>query len=275
VGFAHQHNFLAFKLTLQGLRGATVKKILLGLAIGASVLSLAMARPLSSLEQSRTIVFGNSRDYPPFYSIENGRLIGFEIDFGEALAGKLGFKAEWRNVGFDSLFLKLGENKIDVALASHTITPAREKVVDFVIPHYCTGTILVALRGQPTAENQMQGKVIGATTSSSFAEYARKIPGVKQVQTFKTEEESFRAMQTKKVDAVITDRLTAQTLAKKFPNPAVNFSFLLVEDRIAMAVKKGNIQLLQKLNQTVEEMKKDGTINRLAFKYFGSNVTCE
>jgi polar amino acid transport system substrate-binding protein len=257
---------------------------LFGLAMGASVLlltmtkplsGLAMTRPLSDLEQTRTIVFGNSRDYPPFYSLENGRLVGFEIDFGEALAGKLGFKAEWRNVGFDSLFLKLDQNKIDVALASHTITPAREKVVNFVIPHYCTGTILVALRGQPTAENQMQGKVIGATASSSFAEYARKIPGVKQVLTFKTEEESFRAMQTKKIDAAITDRLTAQTLAKKFPNPSVSFSFLLVEDRIAMAVKKGNSQLLQKLNQTVEEMKKDGTINRLAFKYFGSNVTCE
>jgi polar amino acid transport system substrate-binding protein len=148
-------------------------------------------------------------------------------------------------------------------------------VVDFVIPHYCTGTILVALSGQATAENQMQGKVIGATTSSSFAEYARKIAGVKQVVTFKTEEEGFRAMQSKKVDAYITDRLTAQTLAKKYPNPKVGFSFLLVEDRIAMAVKKGNSELLQKLNQTVETMKKDGTINRLAFKYFGSNVTCE
>jgi polar amino acid transport system substrate-binding protein len=104
-----------------------MKRVLIGLAIGASILSLAMARPLSSIEQSGTIIFANSRDYPPFYSVENGRLVGFEIDFGQALAGKLGLKAEWRNVGFDSLFVKLGENKIDVALASHTITATREK----------------------------------------------------------------------------------------------------------------------------------------------------
>jgi ABC-type amino acid transport substrate-binding protein len=55
----------------------------------------------------------------------------------------------------------------------------------------------------------------------------------------------------------------------------VMFSFLQSEDRIAMAVQKGNTALLEKLNATVTEMVKDGTIDRLAIPYFLANrVTC-
>ncbi len=250
-----------------------MKKIIGALVIGFGLLSLGLARPLTDIQSSSTIIFGNSRDYPPFYSMEKGRLVGFEIEFGEALAQRLGLKAEWRNVGFDSLFAKLNENKIDVALASHTITENRAKFVDFVIPHYCTGTVLVALQGKSLEENKLSGKTIVASQSSTFAEYARKIAGAK-VKTFATELQAFKAMQSGQADAYISDRLASLTLAKKYPKPRVNVSPLLTEDRIAMAVKKGNTELLEKLNKTVEAMKKDGSIDRLALRYFSGNVTC-
>ncbi len=243
--------------------------------ITTSLLSLGLARPLSEIQSSGTIIFGNSRDYPPFYSIENGKLVGFEIDFGNALASRLGLKTEWRNVGFDSLFTKLGENKIDVALASHTITTNREKYVDFVIPHYCSGTVIVALVGQALDPEGLSGKVVAASQSSTFAEFARKIPNVKKVQTFANELDAFRAMQKGVTDAYITDRLSALALSKKYPTPRVNLSPLLTEDKIAMAVKKGNSELLKRLNDSIEAMKKDGSINRIASRYFSGNVSCD
>lgn len=249
-----------------------MKRVLVALSL--SLVSLTLARPLPEIQKSGTIIFANSRDYPPFYSVENGKLVGFEIDFGNALAKRLGLKAEWRTVGFDSLFLKLNENKIDAAVASHTITASREKVVSFVTPHYCTGTVLVALQGKSLEPSAMVGKVVAASQSSTFAEYARKISGVKQVLTFATEAQAFKAMQTGKADAYITDRLSALALAKKFPNPRVNLSSLLTEDRIAVAVKKDSTKLLSLLNSTVEAMKKDGTIDRLAVGYFSGNVAC-
>ncbi len=252
-----------------------MKKIIGVLVVSLSFLSLGLARPLSEIQTSGTLIFGNSHDYPPFYSTENGKLVGFEIDFGVALAKRLGLKPEWRNVGFDSLFTKLGESKIDVALASHTITTNREKYVDFVIPHYCTGTVIVALTGKALDPEGLSGKVVAASQSSSFAEYARKIPNVKKVQTFATELEAFKAMQTGKADAYITDRLSALTLSKKYPAPRVNLSPLLTEDRIAMAVKKGNSELLKTLNDSVEAMKKDGSISRIASRYFSGNVSCD
>jgi polar amino acid transport system substrate-binding protein len=251
-------------------------KMMIGaVVVGISLLSLGLARPVAEIKTSGSLIFGNSRDYPPFYSVEKGNLVGFEIDFGMALAQRLGLKPEWRNVGFDSLFAKLGESKIDVALASHTITPNREKYVDFVIPHYCTGTVIIALVGKALDPEGLQGKVVSASKSSTFAEYGRKIPGIKEVKTFATELEAFKAMQSGKTDAYISDRLAALGLAKKYPTPRVNLSPLLTEDRIAMAVKKGNTELLKLLSDSVEAMKRDGSINRIASRYFSGNVVCD
>ena len=242
--------------------------------IGLACFSLSLARPLEQITQSGELIFANARDFPPFFYMEQGQLGGFEIDFGTALAKRLGLKPVWRNVAFDSLFGKLNEQKIDVALASHTITPTREKLVDFVVPHYCTGTVVVALPGQPLDPKELSGKTVAVVQSTTFAQFARGIGGVKVI-PFATAQAAFLALQKKQVAAYISDRLAVLALAKQFPSPKVNLSPLLTEDRIAMAVKKGNTELLVRLNSMVSSMIKDGTIDRLAIPYFSSaRVTC-
>ena len=251
-----------------------MKKLVLALLV-LTVTSLSLARPLRNIEQSGELIFANARDFAPFFYMEQGQLKGFEIDFGNALAKRLGLKPVWRNVAFDSLFIKLNEQKIDVALASHTITPAREKLVDFVAPHYCTGTVIVALSGQALDPSGLTGKTVSVVQSTTFAQYARSIVGIKKVLPFATAELAFKALLSKKVAAYITDRLAVLALAKQYPTPKVNLSPLLAEDRIAMAVKKGNTALLERLSATVQSMVKDGSIDRLAIKYFSSaKVTC-
>ena len=146
--------------------------------------------------------------------------------------------------------------------------------MDFVTSHYCTGTVIVALPGQALDPKGLRGKTVAVVQSTTFAQYARGLNEVK-VQPFATAETAFKALQSKKVSAYITDRLAVLALAKQFPQPKVNLSPLLTEDRIAMAVKKGNTDLLLRLNNEVSAMIKDGSIDRLAVSYFSSaRVTC-
>jgi polar amino acid transport system substrate-binding protein len=252
----------------------SMKKIIVAVGLAFTCISLSQARPYEQITQSGELIFANARDFPPFFYMQNQKLQGFEIDFGNALAKRLGLKPVWRNVAFDSLFGKLNEQKIDVALASHTITPTREKLVDFVVPHYCTGTVVVALPGQNLEPKELSGKSVAVVQSTTFAQYARGISGVKVI-PFATAQAAFQALQNKKVAAYVSDRLAVLALAKQFPSPKVNLSPLLTEDRIAMAVKKGNSELLARLNSMVSSMVKDGTIDRLAIPYFSSTrVTC-
>jgi polar amino acid transport system substrate-binding protein len=206
--------------------------------------------------------------------VENGKLVGFEIDFGVELAKRMGVKPEWRKVAFDSLFGKLNDEKIDVALASHTITATREKFVDFTVPYYCTGIVIVAQSGKGLDVKSLNGKVVSATRASTNAEFARKIPGVKKVVTFASEEEAFKAMQRNQADAYIGDRLGALALSKQFPKPAVNLSFLQTEDRIGMALKQGNAELRTKIDETIKTMLDDGFIERLGYRFFKGRVDC-
>ncbi|NJK44892.1 MAG: transporter substrate-binding domain-containing protein, partial [Pleurocapsa sp. SU_196_0] len=88
-----------------------------------AVLGLTVAA--NSLEDIRAlgeIRLGNSADYEPFYFKQNGKLTGFEVELGNALAAKLGVTPSWRTVEFNSLLVTVQQDRLDAAMASHTIT---------------------------------------------------------------------------------------------------------------------------------------------------------
>jgi polar amino acid transport system substrate-binding protein len=245
--------------------------------IGAvSLLALgALANSFEDIKTLGEIRLANSVDYEPFYYKSNGKLTGFEVELGNAIAAQFGVEASWRTVAFDSLFVALQEDRVDVAIASHTITPARARVADFANPHYCTGSVILSKKGGPLTKEALRGKVVGVTQSSTFAELARTIPGIKNVVSLQKENDVLESLRKGQVDAVITDRLYALNAARKFPNPALESSALLTTERIGMAVRKGNSSLVKGLNDALTTLQTNGTYAKLSEKWFGADIRCQ
>jgi polar amino acid transport system substrate-binding protein len=253
-----------------------MNKLLFPLTV-LGVLALAFtgsARTIEDIRKAGEIRLGNSADYEPFYFKQNGKLTGFEVELGNALAARLGVKPNWRQVDFDSLLVTVDQGRLDAAIASHTITAVRARIVDFANPHYCTGTVIVSRAGGPNDPTQLAGKSVSATQSSTFATFARSISGAKVV-TFKQEQDALDALRQGKVDAYITDRLAAVAYAKKYPTPKLQISALLTTERIAIAVKKGNTNLLNAINESLAALYTDGTYAKLSQKYFGADIRCQ
>lgn len=100
-------------------------QLLIALSVTFAALALSVtANPLDDIRQLGEIRLGNSVDYEPFYSKQNGKLTGFEVELGDALAAKLGVTASWRKVDFDSLLVTVQQDRLDAAIASHTVTAA-------------------------------------------------------------------------------------------------------------------------------------------------------
>ncbi|WP_245658254.1 ABC transporter substrate-binding protein [Microtetraspora malaysiensis] len=110
------------------------------------------------------ILIGSDASYPPNESVDpaNQKIVGWEVELGEAIAGKLGLKADFQNAGFDTIIPGIQSGKYELGISSFTDNPEREKVVDFVT-YYNAGVSWATLKGNPQGvdPDNACGKKIG------------------------------------------------------------------------------------------------------------------
>ena len=253
-----------------------MRKALLVLGVVLLGLGLAQVRTFDQIKKSGEIRIGTEGAFPPFnYFDERNQLTGFEVDLGNALAQRLGLKPQWIPQSFDSLLIQLNQGRFDFVIASHGVTPERAKAVDFTNPHYCTGGILVSRKGGPKAVRDLAGKVVGVQIGTTYMEAAQKIPGVKQVRTYQKDPEALQDLLAGRLDAWITDRFVAkQAIKERKLENTLQLGELVFQERVAMAVAKGNKTVLEALNKALADLMRNGTYTRISQKWFGEDVRC-
>jgi len=233
------------------------------------------ARPLDEIQKNGTIVLATEGQYAPFNYFKGKELTGYEIEVGEAVAKKMGLKYEWKTVGFDALLTGLAQDRWDLVIASHAITEERAKAVTFTHPHYCSGGIIVSRSASIAKPADLSGKVVAVQTGTTYLEHVQKLPGVKEVKNFPTDDAARNALGTKRVDAWVTDRFVAKEMLQKVPKAGFKTGELLFVEEIAAAVSKGNDGLADAWNKALQELMADGTVAKISQKYFQEDVTCK
>ena len=234
----------------------------------------ATARDWNAIKDSGTIIAATEGAFFPFNYFEGPKLTGYEVDVAEAVAKKLGLKLEWRVVSFDAQLASIRQDRFDFAIASHGFTEERARAVDFTSPHYCTGGQIAAPKNGTLTVAALNGKTVGVQLATSYFDNAKKVPGIKEIKTYKADPEAFSALKAKKVDAWISDKwLIKATLEKNADSGVVTGDQLFVE-RVSAIVRKNNKEFVEKFNQAIADLTKDGTLNALSQKYFKTDITC-
>lgn len=111
---------------------------------------------------------------------------------------------------------------------------------------------------------------------TTYMEAAQKIPGIKEVRTYQRDPDALQDLLAGRIDAWITDRFVAKEAIKerKLEN-TLGVGELVFQERVAMAVAKGNKGLLDALNRALAELMQDGTYARISQKWFGEDVRCK
>ena len=168
---------------------------------------------------------------------------------------------------FDSLLVAIQNGQIDAAIAGMTATEERAKTVDFSTPYYTATQVMVVKEGSDikTAAD-MEGKSI-AVVQGYTGETVVKDLGY-QYEAFKKGTECILELVNGKCDVVVIDSATAKDYVGD------NEGLVIVEDpsafeseEYAIAVKKGNTELLNTINEAIDKMLADGTISEFAAKY--------
>lgn len=222
-----------------------------------------------------TYKVGSETTFPPFEMVDkDGKYIGFDMDLIHAVAEAGGFKIEIQSQGFDGLIPALQTGNIDIIASGMTITDERKKAIDFCDPYIDAGLMIAVPADNTTITKpeDLKGKTIGVQIATTGADYAsnlaKQYPGIK-IKTFNTVDLIFADMANKGCDAVINDKPVSADYIKKGHPEAKLVGDVMTGEQYGFAVKKGNADLVAKINDGLKKVKESGKYDEIYNKYFG------
>lgn len=245
--------------------------------IAASVMSMVALTGCGG--SSDKLVMGTNAAFPPFEFTTSEGLVGEFDGIDVAIAKKIaeadGKELEIVDQEFDGLVAAVKTGKVDMAVAGMTVTEERQQNVDFSNPYYTATQIMIVAADNEdikTAEDLKNGKkvgvVLGYTGDSVVTEdlaideanIVRANRGIDVVQDVKNG----------KLDAVVMDSATGKALAEKNGLKVIEDAAAFESEEYAIAVKKGNTELLETINKVLADMEANGEIAALGEKYESS-----
>lgn len=246
------------------------------LLIAAALLAAATAeaRDIAAVRAAGTVRIATEGATPPFNFFKDGKLTGFDVELGEAIAAKLGLKVEWVPLPFESLLVALDQDRYDFVVAGHGITPERQKAVDFSNPYVCSGAAIIAKAGGAQTVPALAGKVVGVQVGTTYLKAVEKVAGVKEVKTFPRDTDALQNLLAGRTDVWISDKLTGLEAATKNPQAGLALGDLLFEERYGMAFRKGNDGLRQAVNGALSGLLSDGSYAAISTRWFDQDIRC-
>ena len=226
------------------------------------------------------LMVGAEIGYPPMeYMDKDGTTpIGFDVEFAQKLAEKLGLELDLINTAWDGIFASLDSNRYDLVISSCSITEERQKNYLMTKPYIANRLVLVTGKDSGIkSPEDLAGHTCATQTETTADYYMRDLQegGVKLSDYFVYDQviQCFEELKFGRVEAVLVDQVVASYYigsdADKFEVVWENSE----AEPLGIAMKKGNTQLLDAVEKAIDEMYADGTVKAIAIKYFGSDTT--
>jgi len=257
------------------MRGNRVLILLLVLGI-CSLLSFGetMAGTLQDIKARGKLLAGVKTDFPPFGFVdEKGVNKGFDVDIAKAIAKELFGKedaVEFVTVTSGNRIAFLTTNKIDIILASMTITEERKKVIDYSIPYFMSGhLILVQKDSSITKYQDLAGKKVATTQGSTGDIVTGELAPTAERIKFQHNSESLQSLKDRRVDAFVQDDVLLIDLQKRNPDLKIVGWPPFRPAPYGLGVRKGDKEWLDFVDASITKLKKSGDYQKLWDKWFG------
>lgn len=227
-----------------------------------------------SQRQTNTLVVGTDASFPPMeYVDDSGAIVGFDIDLIQAVAREAGLNVEIRNVAWDGIFGALKAGNIDIIVSSVTITDDRQAQFDFTRPYLKAGQVIIVRAGDkekfPDAAS-LKGKKVGVQIGTTGAEFMEKLGGT-ELKQYNTAGLAMIDLSNGNVDAVVIDKPVADYYARKAPGTTQKLEVASepqTDEQFGFVVRKGEKELLQKLDDALARIEQNGTLRAVESRWF-------
>ena len=214
------------------------------------------------------LLVGTDTPYDPFEIGQPPDITGFDIEVMNAIAEELGVEATYQDTSFDTIFRDVGQGQFDTAAAASTITPEREKTVDFTDPYYSSVAALMVPEGSDIAKfEDLGGTIVGSQDGTTLEEFANNETDASEVRGYPEGPDAIAAMRTEQVEAVIIDLPVALNAVDEQGGVEI-VDQAETDELFGFAVPPDNDALREAMNDALDTMKGDGTLAELYEKYF-------
>ncbi len=223
-------------------------------------------------KEDEVIVVATDATWPPMeYIDENKEIVGFDIDLMNMAAEEAGFEVEYRNTAWDGIFAGLANGNYDAVISSVTITDKRKETMDFSIPYINAGQVLIvqnSTTGVTTLED-LEGKSVGAQIGTTGAFEVDKVDGV-ELKTYDELGLAIEDLVNGRIAGVVADTPIAADFALQ--NESYKGQLKIVgepftDEYYGVAVKKGNDEVLEKINEGLRKVLDAGKDEELKDKW--------
>ncbi|WP_332776324.1 basic amino acid ABC transporter substrate-binding protein [Polaromonas sp.] len=225
---------------------------------------------------AKVYVVGTDAAYAPFESQnEKGEIVGFDIDVVKALAQKAGIEVKFVNTPWEGIFNALNQGDRDLLVSAVTITDERKQSMDFSNPYFDAQQLMAVKSNSKIAKFADLKKLkVGVQNGTTGDEVVTKLQGKDSanIKRFESTPLALKELEAGGVDAVVADN----GVVIHYVNNNVGAKFKTISDASFVAeqygipVKKGNAELLAKINKALADIKADGTYDKIYASYFGA-----
>lgn len=255
---------------------SVLKTVVAGIIVVAGLSSQAVMA-----KEWKEIRIATEGTYKPFSYIADGKLTGFDVDIANALCEKMQAKCTIVSQEWDGMIPGLMSGKYDATVASMSITPERQKKIDFTDKYYATPARFIAVKEsgiKETTPESLKGITVGVQGSTSQASYLEDNFKDTEVKMYKTVDDANMDLANGRIDLVFSDAAILADWMKSADGACCKFVGGDVRDEKyfgvgkGIGVRKSDPDLRDRFNAAIKAIIADGTYDRINKKYFDFSI---
>ncbi|MDQ3928751.1 MAG: ABC transporter substrate-binding protein [Chloroflexota bacterium] len=225
---------------------------------------------LQRIERSGVLRVGTDPTYPPFETLRDGKVVGYDAELAHAIADDLGVRVEFQTLALDTLYDALAAGKVDVLVSALPFVYERQREIRYSTPYYQAGQVLlVRVEGSGIASiADLDGKMVGVELGSAADTEARKlarstVQGMKLQSIYHLPEDALSALAGGEVDAVITDSASAWAYLRDHPRTLGILPITVTDEPYVVAMPAQATGLAARVDATIGRLRASGELARM------------
>lgn len=233
---------------------------------------------LADLQAKDTMIVGIDDQFPPMGFVgDDGELTGFDVELAKLVAEKLGVEAVIQPIDWSAKEMELNGGNIDVIWNGYTITAERIEKVEFTKPYLNNQQLLVVAGDSPyKVKTELEGKIVGAQAMTSGLDALHADPvlstGAAEITEYDDYLMALLDLGTTRLDGAAVDKVLIGYIMAKDPGKYKVIDKPLSDEYYGIGCPKGAVALREAVDNALDELYEDGSIEELSTKWFGENI---
>lgn len=242
------------------------------------IVALIAGAALVGCGKNASIVVGLDDNFPPMgFHDDKNQLVGFDIDLAKEAGKRLGAEVTFKPIDWNAKEAELNSKRVDVLWNGLTITEERKANILFTTPYLENRQIVVVLDKSPIkTKAELADKVIGVQDGSSAIEAVQKdeatAKSIKELKKFGDNVTALMDLSAGRLDALVVDEVVGRYYIAKKPGEYRVLDENFGTEDYGVGTRKGDTELMGKLQKAMDDMKADGTAAKISTTWFGKDI---